>query len=106
MYNAKQISIAPWRIPMLKADILHPSNILKSSMEVVTNTISKSHLNIKIKYIWNGARASVFLENSISLEKYCFKRQTKKIQLGKRFAKKIKILLRKTQKHTRQRDEE
>ena len=54
--------------PILKANILHPSNDLKSPMELIINTYSKPELNSIIQYISKGAWTSVFLGNSISSE--------------------------------------
>ena len=54
--------------PILKANILHPSNDFKSPMELIINTYSKTELNTINQYISKGAWTSVFLENSISSE--------------------------------------
>ena len=54
--------------PDLKANISHPSNDLKSPMELIINTYSKPELNTIIQYISKGAWPSVFLENPISSE--------------------------------------
>ena len=57
---------------MLKT--FYSQQYFKVSIELVANTLSKLHLNVIIQYIRNGAWAFVFLENSICLEKLCFKR--------------------------------
>ena len=54
--------------PILKANILHPSNDLKSPMELIIKTYSKPELNSIIQYISKGAWTSVVLGNSISSE--------------------------------------
>ena len=47
--------------PILKANILHPSIDLKSPMELIVNTYSKTELNTINQYISKGAWTSVFL---------------------------------------------